>query len=321
LRLILALLFIITPFLDAQSGNPDSEQHFSRRIVWTGGEHALRYAVEIDKLENGNYQNHSRGFTTSLYFDVSLPLGEFRFRIVPHDILDRPAEGTPWMHFEVRPAPRPDANQTANVSPENPAIAGASNNESEQFQIISIDDYDSTGVLKPEPEAEGREETNKESESERKSVITEKNAKFNTVGVSVGSSIIDPLVIATAHGTFAPMRNLFMELGCDFGFISIYEDVERFFCIYPFAHLGLFMPFKNKGGFFTGAGGGYMTGNYTFSYGEAEINTWGVNVIAGINLWNVINISYTLKTNFEAMSHKIAVGYVYRFYKTVHRSN
>ena len=136
---------------------------------------------------------------------------------------------------------------------------------------------------------------------------------FNTLGVSVGSSFADPMVMTTVHGTYSPIRNVFFELGMDIGFLSVYEDVESYYSLYPYVNAAYFFPFRDSGGFFIGAGGGYMIGSYTFAYGEAEVNVFAVNVTAGINILNAINISYTLKTNFNSASSKLAVSYVYRF--------
>ena len=267
---ILVLLFLaMTPLLEAQS----DEQRFSRRIVWRG-EHALRYAVEIDRMENGRFQNHLREFTASLFIDVSLPAGEYRFRIIPHDILDRPGAGTQWVRFVIRPTPQPE--------------------------IIDIDDYDSTGVSEA-------------AQAARDPVAADHAHRFNTLGISVGTTFIDPLITLTLHGTFSPMRNFFIELGCDFGFISKYKEAESFYCIYPFAHLGFFMPLREEVGVFIGVGGGYMTGAYTFPEGKVDINVWGINFTAGINLFDFFNVSYTLRTSFSEASHKIALGYIYRF--------
>jgi len=310
--LLVFFLFIgLAPFLEAQAAEP----HFARRIVWRGGENALRYAVEIDRSVNGRYQNHAREFTTTLYFDVSLPLGEYRFRIIPHDILDRPAEGTRWFHFEVRQALAPE---TADA----PAVAEFSFAENQQFQIIDVNEQvQENEKLEMRNEGQGNEVQGNEKLGIRYAVAEglegggreQLTGRYNALGVSVGSTFADPLVIATVHGSFAPMRHLFIELGCDIGFVSVYEDVERFFYMYPFAHLGFFAPFREKGGFFIGAGGGYQIVSYTFPYGKAGEQVFGVNVTAGINLGNVFTISYTLRTDFGSASHKAAFGYTYRF--------
>jgi hypothetical protein len=292
LVVLMFMFFTLTFALYAQSEN----QLFMRRIVWRGDEYALRYAVEIDRLENGRYQTRLREFTQSFYIDVSLPLGEYRFRIIPYDILDRPAEASQWMRFEIRYTPRTAAGNLSDVT-----------GESEQFEIISIEDYNLTG------EREQITDTMEEDIQPAETITERGSPRFNTIGVSVGTSFIDPLVIATVHGTFSPIQNFFIEAGCDFGFFSIYEDVENFYSLYGFINIGYFMPFRGKGGFFVSAGGGYMNVNYVFAYGEAGMNVFGANFTAGINLWDMFNVSYTIRTDFSSASNKLAVGYVFRF--------
>jgi len=136
---------------------------------------------------------------------------------------------------------------------------------------------------------------------------------FNTFGVSVGTSFADPVLIASLSVTFTLFWNIFADVGFDLGFMSMYDDVERYFSIYPFANLGYFVPFRGEaGGFFAGAGFGYMLGNYRFDFGSTNVSTTALNIFAGINLGNIINFTYTLRTNFESFGHKIAIGYVVR---------
>jgi len=312
------LLFsVITPFLDAQQNNEASEL-FARRIVWKGGENAFRYAVEVDRLENGSYQDHLREFTTVLYIDISLPLGSYRFRIIPHDILDRPSEGTQWIHFEVREPPKPKATDppkaSANANAAGPAASGGESegaaSSNKDIQVISADDHSADN----RDQVIGNREEEKAKGQGSGNAPDERAARFNTLGVSVGSSFIDPAIIAALHGSYAPLpvENIFFELGCDFGFISIYDDVKSFYCLYPFANVGYFYPFTKNIGFFASAGGGYLIGEYEFEQGKADFGVFGVNFTAGVNLWNMIDVSYTYRTNFNRASNKVAVGYVWR---------
>ena len=211
LFLIITLLFFaVTPFLLAQTtAEITGENSFPRRIVWRGGEYAVQFLAEIERLQGENYRNHLRVFTTELHIDVSLPPGQYRFRITPYDILDRPSEESHWMFFEVQYAPQPRP--------------GSRSAETDQFQIIDTRDFDQAGVHIAEPT--------------RVTTVYDSALHFNSLGVSVGTTFIDPLVVATIHGTYAPLPNIFVELGCDFGFISKYDDVEKFYSIYPFIHL------------------------------------------------------------------------------------
>ena len=73
-----------------------------RRLNWSGGENTFRFQVIIEKLEGEKYVEHLKGFTEKKSFDVSLLPGEYRYRVIPHDVLDRPRDGTPWMNFVIR---------------------------------------------------------------------------------------------------------------------------------------------------------------------------------------------------------------------------
>jgi len=108
-------LFVIAFPLKAQSAgyfiDPNSEEpRFIQRLAWTGGAHALRYEVVIEKLEDENYVSHLREFTTALFLELSLTAGDYRFRVIPYDVLDRPGESSRWVQVEVRPALKPEVN-------------------------------------------------------------------------------------------------------------------------------------------------------------------------------------------------------------------
>ena len=133
-----------------------------------------------------------------------------------------------------------------------------------------------------------------------------------TVGASVGSTFADPWFVGTAQGTIAPLRNSFLGIGVDFGLVSGMEDVG-YYSFYPFAHLAFFMPFANSGGFYAGAGGGYLISEYDFSGTKYSLNLFAADAVVGVNLFNMIDVSYTLRTNFDVANHKAAVGYTYRF--------
>jgi len=159
-------------------------------------------------------------------------------------------------------------------------------------------------------------------------------ARLNTLGVSTGTVVSDPLIIITVRGTFAPLRNLFLEAGCDFGFLSRNVKVVKYFSAYPFVHAEFFLPFADTSGAITsgwyiGAGGGYMFGKYTSynSYDSYDENTgeytgvptetllgiFTADFITGFNFAGFCDISYTLRTDFASVSSKLSIGYTYRF--------
>jgi hypothetical protein len=146
------------------------------------------------------------------------------------------------------------------------------------------------------------------------------NPKLWTVGVSVGTSI-RPLFIGTVHGTLAPFKNSFLELGIDIGggaFSS--RGFFDYFSLYPFANYAFFLPFDlgggKDGGWYAGAGIGVICASYTF---ETEFpvweNTFAVNFVTGVNV-DMFDFSFTLRTDFKSLlDTKLSVGYVYRFKK------
>jgi TolB-like protein len=150
------------------------------------------------------------------------------------------------------------------------------------------------------------------------------NARFWSIGISAGSTLATPLAVGTIHGTLAPFPYTFLELGVDAGFVAMDDgtgwakNLEGYYSIYPFGHIAVFLPFASRGGFYFGGGAGYMIGEYNFGqyYGvkyTTPINIFAADIIIGINIANVIDLSYTLRTDFETASNKLSIGYVYRF--------
>ena len=138
----------------------------------------------------------------------------------------------------------------------------------------------------------------------------------------MGTAFATPWAIATIHGTAAPIKNVFFEIGCDVGFLTLDSRVISYFSLYPFAHVAYFRPFTfgapfDKGGWYAGLGAGYMMAFYKFDVGETQLNIFAIDAFVGANILNMIDVSYTLrvKPDFSALSvsHKLSVGYVYRF--------
>jgi len=293
----LLILFTITPFLHAQS---NSSELRSIQLVWHGGEHALHYIVEIHRLIDGAYQNYLSETTRTLYYNVSLAPDEYRFRIIPYDILGRPAEASQWVNFEVHSVPVSRSDVSASTAADFVV-------EKEQPQVISIEEHIlqvNNGQI-PEDNMQGIEYADALS------------AKFNTFGISVGSAFIDPVVIIilSLHGSISSpsFQNLFLEIGCDFGFISIYEDVDSYFSIYPYFHLGYFIPFDERAGLFLGVGYGYMRSKYSLEFEDGSVRKFRANYTAGIKLFRSIIVSYTLRRDKTSASNKVALGFVFNY--------
>lgn len=111
-----ALFFFWLPVLHAQTTgyflDTDSvEPRFIQRLAWIGGIYALHCEVIIEKEEGAGYVKYLSEFTTGNYFDISLPPGNYRFRVIPYDILDKPSTGTKWETFKVFNAVKPELYQ------------------------------------------------------------------------------------------------------------------------------------------------------------------------------------------------------------------
>ncbi|MCL2441426.1 MAG: procyclic acidic repetitive family protein [Treponema sp.] len=98
-HLLLAMILFMFPFfVTAETVN---------RFAWSS-DYALRYEVVFERIVNENYVLHLQEFTAEQYIDLSLPVGSYRFRIIPYDILDRPSEPSEWRYIEVIPVPGSD---------------------------------------------------------------------------------------------------------------------------------------------------------------------------------------------------------------------
>jgi hypothetical protein len=152
-------------------------------------------------------------------------------------------------------------------------------------------------------------------------LLTEQERLFS-VGASLGSSFAPPWLTGSIHGTASLFKYTFIDVGMDIGFIHGYEGWEDidYFSLYPFGHFNGFVPFGEYNGWYAGVGGGLMTAFYT---GNGEDNAFYVpifDITTGVYLGNgshYFTLEYTLRTPFErifeAVNHKLTVGYSFRF--------
>lgn len=143
-------------------------------------------------------------------------------------------------------------------------------------------------------------------------IMFEDRAKFWSLGVSAGTSFATPWVIGTAHGTIAPLRYSYFEVGFDFGTETEVKDVS-YYSYTPYIHYSIFVPFAKKGGWYIGAGGAYMITELYYPGKKLPQNFPAASFTTGFNIGNMLDISYTLRTNFSAAENKISAGYTYRF--------
>jgi hypothetical protein len=162
-------------------------------------------------------------------------------------------------------------------------------------------------VLRPLPNEPNQNKSNAQKFSD--------NAyKFWSVGANVGSSFAAPWIVGTIHGTIAPFKYSFFDVGIDLGAMSRVEDA-KYFSIYPFVHYNFFLPFGDygKGGFYTGIGAGLLSASYTFPGYTERLLLAGMDAAIGVTLFDMFDIAYTMRTSFKSVNHKVAVGYSYRF--------
>ena len=143
--------------------------------------------------------------------------------------------------------------------------------------------------------------------------------RLQSLGVSAGSSFSAPWLIATIRGTVSPFKYSFLEIGFDAGFVSGAPDVG-YYSLFPFINYAFYLPFNLPvgrngldGGWYIGAGGGYMIAEFDYPQGKVPLSSFSVNLITGLNIGNVFDVSYTLRTDFNMVGGKFSVGYVYRF--------
>jgi len=123
LLLAITLLFFISrplwaqvqaPNGGAQSAQDDEsqnnghyviEQRYVQKISWKGDEYTRKYEVVIERIEGKKNSVVLREFTEKANLEISLPPGNYRYRIIPYDYLNQIGEPSEWVTLEIKPAP------------------------------------------------------------------------------------------------------------------------------------------------------------------------------------------------------------------------
>jgi len=143
-----------------------------------------------------------------------------------------------------------------------------------------------------------------------------------TIGAAVGTAFSSPWLIGTMHGTIAPFNYSFLELGVDAGILEGSDAAYAkygYVSLYPFAYYCFFLPLDNFGlnkfGLYAGVGGGLIYVSYDFQGdgGKYSENIPVAAASAGVIIFDMFNVSYTLRTNFSGLNSKLSAGYSYRF--------
>jgi hypothetical protein len=81
---------------------------FIQRLNWKKDEYAYRYEVMVERRNPSGYTEALREFTREAFIEVSLPPGDYRYRIRVYDLLDRRGETSGWINFQILPALQPE---------------------------------------------------------------------------------------------------------------------------------------------------------------------------------------------------------------------
>jgi len=185
-----------------------------------------------------------------------------------------------------------------------------------------------------DPNDEAKERRNakiKQEKHEKQKALFGDTAKFWSVGASAGFSItkVDPKVSGTIHGTIAPYKNWFLEIGCDVGFCSFEKHISCYYSIIPFVHCAYFKSFDDfpipfvKGGYIGAGGSVIVREKYCFDNiditqeNDAPIPAADFITI-GLNIINFFDVSYTFSSlfivdrNLVNLKHKVSIGFIYR---------
>jgi hypothetical protein len=184
-------------------------------------------------------------------------------------------------------------------------IPAKSAGETGFIQISTLSDYDRRiGAIRAEIRAR-REQEDRE--------LARILSHFHSVGFSIGTAFSPPWFIGTIHGTIAPFRYSFFEFGIDLGLVSGDEEVG-YYSLYPFVRYAMFMPFRNAGGWYIGGGGGYLHAIYKIYEQDIPVKLFALDLVTGFIILDMINISWSVRTDFQTVGNKFSVGYVKRFY-------
>jgi len=81
----------------------------------------------------------------------------------------------------------------------------------------------------------------------------------------------------------------------------------------PFLNYCYYYPLNDTFSLYACIGGSYIMANYNFPEGPLSLNTFAAGISAGVNIFDMINVSYTFRTDFKGTEHRISAGYFYRF--------
>jgi hypothetical protein len=102
---LLTGLFHLSLHLPAQNGRYIIEQRYVQQLAWAGDAYVLKYEVVIERDEGAGYRVYSRELTELPRLQISLPPGNYRYRVIPFDFLEQPGDASNWINIDIKPAP------------------------------------------------------------------------------------------------------------------------------------------------------------------------------------------------------------------------
>jgi hypothetical protein len=147
--------------------------------------------------------------------------------------------------------------------------------------------------------------------------------RFLSFGVQTASWFTTPSLVLSPKFTFSAFPYTFFDISFDIGVLQGYEqkvDYDKYFSLYPSAHLNFFIPFsgdKPGSGWYIGMGAGWLYAYYGNDVSTYTGSFWAFDTTSGFYFGkkhHYFNIAYTFRTNFERTNHKASVGYTFRLY-------
>jgi hypothetical protein len=125
---VIVLIFLIVSFAFAQnneSGSSESPSYFIReteegaqfiqKIEWTPMDGILRYEMILERRNaNGSYEEYLQEMTEEAFLEVSIPAGNYRYKVLGYNVLNRLGAESAYHSFEVFQALQP---LIRNISP------------------------------------------------------------------------------------------------------------------------------------------------------------------------------------------------------------
>jgi TolB-like protein len=139
-----------------------------------------------------------------------------------------------------------------------------------------------------------------------------------SMSVGVGTTFTTPVLTLTPAVTIPIAAYLdvgvYLDVGCDFGFLTNADYIEdlSYNSYYPYVRASVFVPIGDSFGFHSGLGYGCMIADYQYGVYDVRAVVHAFDFAVGFLLINALDLSYSIRTDFKNVNHKLSIGYVYR---------